>query len=192
MKIYIKNMVSLRCIIVVKSELEKLGIQFSSVELGEVEPSQNISGEQIKLLDNQLRRWGLEIIESKNARIVEKIKVLITRLVHTLDEELKEGLSGYLSGNLNLNYYFLSTLFSSFEGTTIEKFYQTEKTNHVKDLLRNSSLKLEDISYRTRYSSVSHMSYQFKKKTGMAPSEYRNSLYENRGSIENMNTRAEY
>ncbi|HLN21755.1 MAG TPA: AraC family transcriptional regulator [Bacteroidales bacterium] len=179
MTISVKNMVSTRCIISVKATLEKLGIEYNSVELGEIETGTNVSDEKLKVLDQQLRRIGLELRENKKYAVVEKIKSAIAELVNYTDEQMKVTLSEYISQRLNTNSTYLSNLFSEIEGISIEKYFIKRKIDHVKQLLQNDDLNLKEISYITNYSSVAHLSYQFKKITGFAPSEFRMISKEN-------------
>lgn len=179
MTISVKNMVSTRCILVVKATLEKLGIEYDSVELGEVETATIIAEERLKILDEQLKRVGLELKENKKYAVVEKIKSAIAELVSYSDEQMKVTLSEYISRKLNTNSTYLSNLFSEIEGMSIEKYFIKRKIEHVKQLLQNEDLNLKEISYITNYSSVAHLSYQFKKITGVAPSEFRLMSREN-------------
>ena len=180
MKILIKNMVCTRCIMVVNSALTELEIPYESLELGEVETSENIPEEKLKLLDSYLRPFGLELKENKKNILVEKIKSAVIELVHDPEEQTKVNLSDYLSHKLNYNCTYLSSLFSETQGTSIEKFFITNKIEHVKELLVNDGLNLKEISYITKYSSVAHLSYQFKKTTGLAPSQFRHLQNKNR------------
>ncbi len=183
MKIHIKNMVCIRCKMVVKSELERLGIQFTSIELAKVETKDNVSEETLKLLDNNLRQCGLELIENRKVVLAERIKTSIIDLVHNSDELLKINLSDYLSKKLNYDYTYLANIFSEIMGTSIEKFYITHKVERVKELLEYNELNLKEISYMTQYSSIGHLSNQFKKITGLAPTQYRNLQDKNRSSL---------
>jgi AraC-like DNA-binding protein len=176
MKILVKNMVSARCIIAVRSALEKLNIQYESIELGEIETKEKLSEEDIRMLDRILRPIGLEIKEDKKYILVEKIKSAIADLVNNSDEQMKVTLSEYLSQKLNHNCTYLSNLFSEFTGVSIEKYFISKKIEHVKELLINEDLNLKEISFITKYSSVAHLSYQFKKITGVAPSEFRTMI----------------
>lgn len=173
MKILIKNMVSLRCIMVVETALDELKIPYDSLELGEIESIYELSEEKLKQLDLYLRPFGLEVKENNKKQLAEKIKAAIIDLVHNSDEQMKVTLSDYLSQRLNHNCTYLSNLFSEVMGVSIEKFFITKKIEHVKELLVNENLNLKEISYLTKYSSVAHLSYQFKKITGYAPSEFR-------------------
>jgi AraC-like DNA-binding protein len=173
LKIYIKNMVCIRCKMVVKSELEKLGLHYTTVDLGEVEIREYISKEQLERLDFALKKAGLELMDDKKSILVEKIKAVIIELVHYADEQIKVNLSDYLSEKLNHNYTYLAHLFSEVKGTTIEKFYLTHKIEKVKELLVYDELSLTEIAYRLNYSSVAHLSNQFKKMTGLTPSHFK-------------------
>ena len=157
----------------VQAALDELEISYESVELGEVETSATISDEKLKMLDECLRPIGLELKVNKKYMLIEKIKSAIIELVNSSDEQMKVTLSDYLSQKLNYNCTYLSNLFSEIMGISIEKFFITKKIEHVKELLINEKLNLKEISYITNYSSVAHLSYQFKKITGLAPSEFR-------------------
>lgn len=173
MTITIKNMVSTRCILAVKSVLEEMGIAYKKVELGDIETVDQLPSEKLRQFDSKLREIGLEIREDKKSLIVEKIKAAIMELVRNSDEQNKLTLSEYLSRTLNHNSTYLSNLFSETAGMSIEKFFISKKIEHVKRLLIDENLNLKEISYLTNYSSVAHLSYQFKKMTGVAPSEFR-------------------
>jgi AraC-like DNA-binding protein len=159
---------------VVKSELEKLGMNFSTVELGEVEIIGKVSKDQLDNLSAALRLTGLELMEDNKTILVEKIKTLIIELIHYSDEQIKINLSDYLSEKLNHNYTYLSNLFSEVKGTTIEQFYLANKIERVKELLVYDELNLTEIAWKLHYSSVSHLSNQFKKMTGLTPSHFKN------------------
>jgi len=167
-------MVCIRCKMVVKSELEKLGLHHSRVELGEVEIMENISAEQLHLLNLALQKTGLELIDDNKSILVEKIKTIIIEMVHYTDEQIKINLSDYLSEKLHHNYTYLSNLFSEVRGTTIEKYYLHHKIEKVKELLVYDELTLTEIAYKLHYSSVAHLSYQFKRLTGLTPSHFKN------------------
>jgi AraC-like DNA-binding protein len=184
MKILIKNMVSTRCIIVVKSTFEELNIPYDSIELGEVEISEDIPEEKLRCLDNNLRSFGLELLENKKTSIVEKIKQTVIELVHDSDKEMKVTLSTFLSKKLNYSSTYLSNIFLETEGITIREFFIANKIEHVKKLLLNDNLNLNEISWITKYSSVSHMANQFKKRTGLAPLQFKHLQKSNHHSLE--------
>lgn len=167
-------MVCIRCKMVVKSELEKLGLHYTTVELGEAETIEDISKEQIEKLAIALKKTGLVLMDDKKSILVEKIKLLIIELVHYTDDQIKTNLSDYLSEKLNYNYTYLANLFSEVKGTTIEQFYLTHKIEKVKELLVYNELNLTEIAYKLHYSSVAHLSNQFKKMTGLTPTHFKN------------------
>ena len=186
MKIYIKNMVCIRCKMVVKSELEKLGVQKVRIELGEAEIFEDISTEQLDQLNINLKKVELELMDDKKSILVEKIKMIIIELVHYTDEQIKVNLSDYLSEKLNYNYTYLANLFSEVKGTTIEKFYLYHKIERVKELLVYNELNLSEIAYKLNYSSVAHLSNQFKKITGLTPSHFKNLKQKRQSPLENL------
>lgn len=186
MKLYIKNMVCIRCKMVVKSELEKLGLHHIRVELGETEIMEVLSPVQLQQLDIALRKTGLELMDDKKSVIVEKIKSIIIELVHYSDIQIKVNLSDYLSDKLNHNYSHLSSLFSEVKGTTIEQFYLAHKIEKVKELLVYDELTLTEIAYKLHYSSVAHLSNQFKKMTGLTPSHFKNLKHKRRKTLANL------
>jgi len=185
-KLYIKNMVCIRCKMLVKSELAKLGLHYIYVELGEAEIMEEITGEQLSLLGNALIKDGLELMDDKKSILVEKIKTNIIELVHDNDDQLKINLSDYLSEKLNYNYTYLANLFSEVKGTTIEKFYLAHKIEKVKELLVYEELTLSEIAYRMHYSSVAHLSFQFKKMTGLTPSHFKNLKHKRLNALGNV------
>jgi AraC-like DNA-binding protein len=171
---------------VVKSELEKLGLHHTRVELGETEIMEDITPAQMKVLDDALRMTGLELMDDKKSILVEKIKAIIIELVHYSDDQIRLNLSDYLSEKLNHNYSYLSNLFSEVKGTTIEHFYLAHKIEKVKELLVYDELNLTEIAYKMHYSSVAHLSNQFKKMTGLTPSHFRNLKHKRRSTLTNM------
>jgi AraC-like DNA-binding protein len=168
---------------VVKSELDKLGLHYTTVELGEVELTDKINDNQLKNLGTALQLTGLELMDDNKKILVEKIKTLIIELVHYNDEQIKINLSDYLSEKLNHNYTYLSNLFSEVKGTTIEQFYLAHKIEKVKELLVYDELNLTEIAWKLHYSSVSHLSNQFKKMTGLTPSHFKNLKNKRRAAL---------
>ena len=166
-------MVSIRCQMLVKSELERLGINYTKVELGEVEIIGKVSKDQLYSLDAALKLTGLELMVDIKLILVEKIKTIIIELIHNSEGQLKISLSDFLSEKLNHNYRYLSNLFSEVKGTTIEQYYLIQKIEKVKELLAYDELNLTEIALKLNYSSVSHLSNQFKKMTGLTPSHYK-------------------
>ncbi len=186
MKIYIKYMVSRRCIMMVKSNLEEIGIKYSSVQLGEIETLEKISIEQQEQLRTILLKSGLELMDDKKAIQIEQIKTIIIELIHHSREGLKVNFSDYLSKKLNNNYTYLANLFSEAEGITIEHFIIIHKIEKVKELILYDELNLAEISYKLHYSSAAHLSNQFKKVTGLTPTFYKNLKNKRRNNIENL------
>ena len=148
---------------VVKSELERQGINYTSVELGEVEITGKVSKDQLDSLGAALKLTGLELMDDKKLILVEKIKAIIIELIHNSEGQLKINLSDFLSEKLNHNYTYLSNLFSEVKGTTIEQYTLSHKTEKVKELFVYDELSLIEIAWKLNYSSISHMSNQFKK-----------------------------
>ncbi|MBE3138219.1 MAG: helix-turn-helix transcriptional regulator [Actinobacteria bacterium] len=179
-------MVCIRCKMVVKSELEKLRLHHTRIELGEAEIMEDISAEQLHLLNLALQKTGLELIDDNKSILVEKIKTIIIEMVHYTDEQIKINLSDYLSEKLHHNYTYLSNLFSEVKGTTIEKYYLHHKIEKVKELLVYEELTLTEIAYKLHYSSVAHLSNQFKKLTGLTPSHFKNLKHNKHSASENV------
>jgi len=166
-------MVCIRCKMVVKAELEKLGLHYITVELGEVEVMENISEEQHDLFKAGLLKSGLELMDDKKSVLIQRIKNVIVELIHYSEEPLTINFSEYLSQKLDHNYTYLANLFSEVQGTTIEKFIIVHKIERVKELLVYNELNLTEIAYLMHYSSVAHLSAQFKKVTGLTPSHFK-------------------
>jgi len=171
---------------VVKSELDKLGLHYGKVELGEVEIMEDISARQLDSLNIGLKESGLELMSDKKSILVEKIKTMIIELVHYNDDQIKINLSDYLSEKLNYNYTYLANLFTEVKGTTIEQYYIAHKIEKVKELLVYHDLNLTEIAWKLHYSSVAHLSNQFKKKTGLTPSQFKNLKNQNRNALGNV------
>lgn len=162
MKLLIKNMVSLRCKMIVKSELEKLLVHFTIVELGEVEIRGKLSARKQKQLKISLRKLGLELMEDKKSILIEKIKNIVVEMIHYSDEPLKPNFSDYLSEKLHYDYHYLSNLFSEVKGTTIEHYFNSHKIESTKELLIYNESKLTQITFKFYLSSVALLSSQFK------------------------------
>lgn len=172
MKLYIKNMVCNRCKMVVKSELEKLGLRPLAVDLGEVEIADELEGYQRQDIHAALQKFGFALLDDKKSVIIERVKNLLVDLVQNKNNQLKTNLSDYLSRELNHDYTYITNLFTQVEGTTIEQYFIAQKIERVKELLVYGELTLSEISYQLNYSSVSHLGKQFKKVTGLTPSHY--------------------
>ena len=177
-------MVSNRCKIVVKEELKKLGLHFIVVDLGEVEIMEKISAEQRAELKEALLISGLELMDDKRAVLIEKIKTVIIEMVHHTDEMIKVNFSIYLSEKLNHDYTYLANLFSEVQGTTIEQFIISHKIERIKELIIYDELNITEIAWKMNYSSVAHLSNQFKKATGLSPSHFKQLKDKRRSPIE--------
>tara|TARA_Y100000782_G_scaffold115170_1_gene155384 strand:- start:2045 stop:2563 length:519 start_codon:yes stop_codon:yes gene_type:complete len=171
---------------VVKSELEQLGLHPVSVELGEVDIQEsNIDAFKPDLL-NQLQSLGFDLIDNKKSQTIEKIKNLIVELVHSQNNQIKVNLSDYLAQELHQDYSSISNLFSEVEGITIEKYYINHKIEKVKELLMYDEMTLNQIADLLNYSSVQHLSNQFKKVTGLSPSYFKQLKIKKRQQIEDL------
>jgi AraC-like DNA-binding protein len=166
-------MVSLRCKMMVRSELEKLGLTCVSVDLGVVDILQDITKEQLTEFGKNLNRAGLEVLDGEKNILVEKIKSVIVEMVHYSDEFPKVNDSDYISQKLNYDYTYLSNTFSEVKGITIQQYIILHKIEKVKELILYDELNLTEISYKLNYSSVAHLSNQFKKVTGLTPSYFK-------------------
>ena len=186
MKLYIKYMVSLRCKMMVKEELHKLGLKYVCVELGVVEVLEDITESQRAELGKNLLMSGLELLDDNRSILNEKIINAITEMIHYSDEVPKVNYSEYISEKLNYNYTYLSNLFMEVKGITIQQFIILNKIDRVKELLLYNELSLTEISYKLNYSSVAHLSNQFKKVTGLSPSFYKKLKELRRGNLENV------
>lgn len=186
LKLYIKYMVSIRCKMVVKSELEKLGLHCRVVELGEAEIIESISAAQREQIRAALLKSGLELMDDKKSMLIEKIKNVIIELVHYSEELPKTNFSDYLSEKLHYDYTYLANLFSEVQGTTIQHFMIMHKIERVKELLVYNELNLTEIAYKLHYSSVAHLSNQFKKITGLTPSHFKQLRDKRRRVLENV------
>ena len=177
-------MVSIRCKMVVKTLLKDLGLHFIVVELGEVEIMENLTVDQHDKLKISLHECGLELMDDKKAVLIEKIKNIIIEMVHYANERPKTNFSDYLSEKLKHDYTYLSNLFTEVSGTTIEHYIIAHKIERVKELLKYGELTLTQISYKLNYSSVAHLSNQFKKVTGLSPSHFKQLKEPTRNPIE--------
>ena len=184
MKLFIKYMVSTRCKMVVKDELKKIGLHFIIVDLGEIEIMENISDEKRALLRKGLANSGLELMDDKKAILIEKIKNVIIEMVHYSDEMPKVNYSDYISEKLHHDYTYLSNIFSEVKGMTIQQFIINHKIERAKELLLYDEYNLTEISYKLNYSSVAHLSNQFKKVTGLTPSHFKKLKEKRRNPIE--------
>jgi AraC-like DNA-binding protein len=185
-KLYIKNMVCNRCIFIVRSEIEKLGIGIKQISLGEVLTENEISDQEKQRINDSLEVFGFELIDDKKSRLIERIKNIIVDLVHSKNARIKTNLSDLISEQLHHDYNYLSNLFSEVEDTTIEKYFIAQKIERVKELLVYDELSLSEIAFQLNYSSVAHLSNQFKKVTGLTPTHYKEIKEVKRKSLDSV------
>lgn len=157
----------------VKEELNKLGLHFIIVDLGEVEIMEELTAPQLEQLKMVLLKAGLELMDDKKAILIERIKKVVVEMVYHSDEKISTNFSLFLSEKLQHNYTYLANLFSTVQGITIEQFIISHKIERVKELIIYDELNLTEISYKMNYSSVAHLSHQFKKYTGLTPTHYK-------------------
>lgn len=187
MKFYIKNMVCDRCVMVVHNTLKELGLKPLTVKLGEIELMGNpLSARQLRDLDDTLRKLGFERIDDRKSRLIASIKRVIIQHIHHSEEQMKTNWSVLISDALHYEYNYLSNLFSSVEGITIEQYIIRQKIEKVKELLVYDELSLNEIAWRLGYSSVPHLSSQFKKITGVAPSIFKSQIKQQRNAIDKL------
>ena len=179
-------MVSLRCKLIVKSELEKMHLHFGVVELGEVEIEEGMTAEQQQELKASLLKYGLELLEDKKSMLIEKIKNIVVEMIHYTEEPPLLNFSAFLSEKLNYDYNYLSNLFSEVKGTTIEHFIIAHKIERAKELLIYNELTLTEIAEKLHYSNVAHLSNQFKKVTGLTPSFFKKMKHKRIIALENL------
>lgn len=170
----------------VKTELEKLGLHYISVGLGEVDVMEDITAAQREIIKTALLKSGLEVLDDKKAILIERIKGVIIEMIHYTDELPKTNFSDYLSEKLQYDYTYLANLFSETEATTIEHFIILHKIERVKELIIYDELNLTEISRKLHYSSVAHLSHQFKKITGLTPSFFKSLKNKKRSTLENV------
>ena len=184
MKIHIKYMVSNRCKMVVRTALKDLGVHFVLLELGEVEIMERLTGEQRDYLKNTLEDAGLELIDDKRSILIEKIKSAVIDLVHHPEDSIKVNVSTYLGEKLDHDYTYLANIFSQVQGISIEQFIILHKVEKIKEFLMYGELNISEISYKMNYSSTAHLSTQFKKVTGLTPSQFKQLKEKRRKSID--------
>ncbi|HLG35668.1 MAG TPA: AraC family transcriptional regulator [Bacteroidia bacterium] len=177
-------MVSDRCKVAVKAELKKLGLHFIIVDLGEVDVMEELSAELLGQLKTDLFNLGFELMDDKKAMLIEKIKNVIIEMVHHTEESIKVNFSDFLSEKLNHDYTYLANLFSEVQGSTIEHFIISHKVERIKEFIIYGELNMTEIAYKMNYSSVAHLSNQFKKVTGLSPSHFKQLKDKRRSPIE--------
>jgi AraC-like DNA-binding protein len=186
MILYIKYMVSLRCKMMVKEELRKLGIKYVIIELGTVEMLEDITPAQHEELKANLLKSGLELLDDKKTILIQKIKNLIIDMIHHTEELPQVNYSEYISEKLGYDYTYLANTFSEVKGITIQQYIIIHKIERVKELLLYAEMNLTEISYKLHYSSVAHLSNQFKKVTGLSPSFYKQLKHKRQSNLENV------
>lgn len=179
-------MLSNRCKMVVKEVLKELGLHFIIVDLGEIEIMENISSREREELKIALQESGLELMDDKRAILIERIKTTIVDMVHHTEEGLKVNFSTFLSEKLHHDYTYLANLFSEVQGTTIEQFIISHKVERIKELILYGELNITEIAWKMNYSSVAHLSNQFKKVTGLSPSHFKQLKNNTRSPIEDI------
>ncbi len=179
-------MVSNRCKLAVKDELKKLGLHFILIDLGEIEIMENLNLEKRELLKKGLLDSGLELMDDKKAILIEKIKNIIIQMIHHSNEIIKINFSDYLAEKLNHNYTYLANLFSEVQGTTIEQYIISHKIERIKELMIYGEFNITEIAWQMNYSSVAHLSSQFKKVTGLSPSHFKQLKDKRRNPIEEL------
>ena len=184
LKLYIKYMVSLRCKMMVKEELKKMGLHFIVVDLGEVDIMETLSPEQREELKIGLLNSGLELMDDKRAILIERIINVITEMIHNADELPEINYSNYLSQKLNHDYTYLSNIFSEVKGITIQQFIIVHKVERIKELIIYDEMNMTEIAWNMGYSSVAHLSNQFKKVTGLSPSHFKQLKDKRRSQLE--------
>tara|TARA_R110001592_G_scaffold60022_3_gene182470 strand:+ start:2047 stop:2619 length:573 start_codon:yes stop_codon:yes gene_type:complete len=185
-------MVSNRCKLVVKEALTKHGFHFTPVELGKVEIMEHISEQERFLLKEELLKSGLELMDDKRAMLIEKIKNVIVEMIHHSEEAIKVNFSNFLSEKLKYDYTYLANLFSEVQGTTIEQFVIFHKIERIKELIIYDELNITEIAQKMNYSSVAHLSNQFKKVTGLSPSHFKQLKEKRRSPLEDIGLREQF
>lgn len=186
MKLYVKNMACLSCKVVVKEALEEMKIELIKIEMGEVEIKRELTEAEKQKLNVMIKKVGLEILENKQGAIIEKIRKVVVDYVYHTEEKIITNFSDYLSKKLNYNYTYLANLFSEIEVSTIEQYVIAMKIERIKELIMFEDMTLTEISYKLHYSSVAHLSAQFKKVTGLTPTHFKQLKKKRRIAIQNL------
>ncbi len=181
-------MVSNRCKMMVKNELKRLGLHYIFIDLGVIEIMENITSEKRQLLKANLSESGLELMDDKKALLIEKIRNVIIEMVNSTEDPIKRTFSEYLSEKLDQNYTTLANLFSEVQGMTIEQFVISQKVERIKELIIYDELNVSEIAWKMNYSSVAHLSTQFKKVTGLSPSHFKQLKIKRRNPITDLET----
>jgi len=186
LKLFIKYMVSKRCKMAVKDELKKLGLHFIFVDMGVVDIMEDITTDQREHLRLALHKTGLELMEDKKSVLIEGIKNAVIEMVFSTNELTRKNFSEYISDRLKYNYTYLSDLFTEVQGTTIEKYVISQKIDRVKELIINDEYSLTEIAWNMQYSSVAHLSNQFKKITGLTPTNFKEIMNKRRKATQDI------
>ncbi len=186
MKLYVKNMACLSCKVFVKEALEELEIHTVKVELGEIETKEDLTKDDKEKLSKKIKKVGLEILENKQGLLIEKIRKVVVEYVYHTEEKIITNFSYFLSSKLNYSYTYLSNFFSEVEATTIEQYVIAMKIERIKELIMFEDFTLTEIAYKLHYSSVAHLSSQFKKVTGLTPSHFKALKKKRRIAIQNL------
>jgi hypothetical protein len=179
-------MVSIRCKMIVKSVLESMGLAYAKVELGEVELLEELSAEKYEFLNASLQRYGFTLMEDRKNILIEKIKIIIIEMIHYTEDPIKINFSHYISEKLDYDYTYLANLFSQVKGISIEQYIIAHKIERVKEMLVYDEYTLTEIAYQLHYSSVAHLSYQFKKVTGHTPTFFKKLQNKRRSGLEDL------
>jgi AraC family transcriptional regulator len=187
MQLYIKNMVCSRCTLVVKQELKKAGLHAAEVSLGKVVLAKQPTKKQLSGFKDQIAQVGFELLDDQKHQLIEQVKTLI---IEKVQQEIEEhfSITEFLTKKLHKDYAFISRLFSEVEAITIEQFFILQKTEKVKELLTYNQLTLSEIAWRLGYSSVAHLSAQFKKVTGLTPTNFKANYPGSRKSIDQLHS----
>jgi len=183
-RLLIQNMVCQRCIMTVEDILNRLNIDYTSVTMGEATLTKKLTGEELKAVEKALNKVGFALIETRVNKVIEDIKKAILEYINMGLDSQRQNLSSFITDRISYDYSYLSDLFSSIEGRTIEQYFIVQRIEKVKELLVYDQLSLTEISYRTGFSSVHHLSAQFKKVTGLTPSQFNKMTAEKRKSID--------
>lgn len=186
MKIYVKNMACESCVIFVKTALEELEIPTVKVDLGEIETKEDISDTDKKKLNSKIKKAGLELLEKKKGVLIEKIRKVAIDYVYKSDEKPNIKFSVLLSKKLNYSYTYLANFFSEVEATTLEQFIISLKIERIKELIILEEFTFSEIAYKLHYSSVAHLSNQFKKITGLTPTHFKELKEKRRATIQSI------
>ena len=186
MLLHIKYMVSLRCILMVQEVLNNLGIAYTDLELGRVEITDDLTKEQYDQLNLNLRKMKLELLDDARHILIEKVKIIVIEMVHHADKFPNINFSAYISEKLNLDYAYVSNVFSEVKGITLQQYIIIHRIERAKELLIYDELSVKEIAFKLNYSSVAHFSNQFKKVTGFTPIEFKQLRSNHRTSLENL------